>query len=737
MDNKFDINDFKKFDNSEYDNSNTSSSFTLDDILRDFNKESIKSDLNISSDEKSHSKIEQVDILKPEGVSITGTFEAIKNNQSNKSDNNLLVNDIPEEIANSEVNAVNNSKEIKEEIDHKRYFDTATFNSIKDSSNLKNQLSSFAKGVEDEEDDGEDMYFRPAEPTEEIDDYTDVEDREDVLSELKKLNANASFKALFTFVLLCVSGIMFATAYFNINLSIFSELGNNKLYLTIVLAISVISTIINYNSFISGVKSLIKFRCIPETLLSTIFIFSVMLDINYLISNVLPSGPYIIFDFIYMLMLFFNIFAKKIMAKNIYKNFMIVSSEGTKTVVNKPVAEEFANDIILETGNGGDIIYATKSDFVSDFINKSFKDFDLAEKHAFTDLLFLIIILSFSAVNYYINRSFAVSITYLLGALCAFTPILHAFSYALPIYCNSKKARKHGGAIVGSHSCKELDDVQTTIIDDSDVFTVALNGIRLYGDAMIDDAILYLNSLYNTVGGPLKRLFSQMLSNDITSLPRIDDIYYHDGLGYSGIIHSKTFVVGNKNIMEYFGIPVDDSEYEIIYQQKTKHVLFVAYDGKLMGVFLLSYSLSLGITKAFKIFEKDGVCVAIAERDSNINESTLLSNYKAKDAGLFKIMNFRIARNCFDKFITEKSTSSLIASNTGLKGVAAALHGCKNITFTVKANNIVKVISSILGFVLISFLLFFSDATSMLPIHILLYQALWSLPMLFLSFFSK
>ena len=82
------------------------------------------------------------------------------------------------------------------------------------------------------------------------------------------------------------------------------------------------------------------------------------------------------------------------------------------------------------------------------------------------------------------------------------------------------------------------------------------------------------------------------------------------------------------------GSQVDTSPY----QQKSKHVLFVAYDGKLLGVFLLSYSLGHGVKYAFELCEHDQISVAIAERDANINIETLKNNYSPKDISLFKII---------------------------------------------------------------------------------------------------
>lgn len=738
--------------------------FTLDDILRDIQKSDdvkneqsaetetvpqtdeavtqVVSDEDTSASDPAVTSIED-EVVKPEGVSITDAFEAIKNDKSvHVSDSEPTADyqktDTPTVDDYEEEEKKQESVEITSEIQHERFFNTETFNTIKQSkeSGVKSSLASFAKG-EEEQDDGEEEYFYTSELTEEIDDFESPEEKEDILLELKKMNSSASFKSSVTFLLTVVSAIVFLCSSFGLNVPGINLTEGSKFFVIISLAISVLATVINFNSIIKGAASVIKFSCTQETMLLLAFLSNLALDLSYIINDVTFGGRYISFDFIYMLLLLFNIFAKKIMAKNILKNFHIASSGGQKTVVNRPEMEEIANDIILETGNGGDILYATKSKFVSDFIRNSFKDFELCSKKSRLSLILSIAVIGFSVFIYITSKSGAHALAYLAGAFTVITPVLHTFSFAVPIFVNSRKARKFGGAIVGSETAYLLKDSQTMIVDDSDVFNVTLNGIRLYGDSSVDEAIEYLCSLYGTVGGPLKPLFMDMLGDNVVSLPRADEIYYHENKGYSCLIHSKVFVVGSKSLIDHFGIEVDDSEFEIIYRQKQKNVLFVAYDGKLMGVFLLSYAFAHGVSKAFSIFENDQINVAIAERDANVSMSLINSCHKFEDDNTVRIMNFRTARNCFSKFEIKNKTASLLLSNTGLKGIAAAFHGCKAMLFAIKANNVIRIISSLMAMFLITFLLLFSEPSFTLPTHILIFQLLWSVPVLFVSLFSK
>lgn len=740
MSDRFNLDDIKHFITSNESGDNKPS-FSLDDVLNDFKKDSavatIEKEQHVQEVVNTEPKFDIEDdiVKKPEGYSLTGAFDAIKEEKKQKPDiqPEIIETPEPQPIVDEQKTTDN---EIHTPIENKRFFNTETFNSIKDNSaaNIKQTLASFATGKE-EEDDGEEEFFKPIEPTEEIDDYTKLEDRQDIINELKKMNSAASIRTLFTFVLTAISALFFAVNNSWISLPGIDPIKEYKIFAIMLLCISTFATIVNINSFINGVKSISKLRFTQESCLSIIFLLNLVVDLIQIIPAKSVFVEPISFDFVYILFLYFNIFSKKLVSKTVLKNFLITSADGRKSVINMPTNEEAVNDIMLETGCNADIVYASKSEFISNFINNSFDDFELHSSKLSSFLMG--IILAVFVVNIVMFKDFALALIYLLSAICVTFPILLTYSHASPLYNNSKKTRKLGGVIVGSKSAFELKDVQTLIVDDSDVFNTSLNGIRLYGQTKIDDAVLYLNSLFSKVGGPLNKLFSDMLSDDIVSLPRIDEIYYHDSMGYSGLIHSKVFVVGNKKLMDHFGIEVDDSEYSIIYQQNSKHVMFAAYDGKLMGVFLLSYSLSHGVKKAFEICEKNQIAVCIAERDANINKNTLFNLFKPKEKVLFNIISFRTARHCFDKFEVKHKTPSLIISHTGIKGLVAGLHSCKTMQFAFKTNKIITTIASIIAIPLITFLLFLSAPSQSLPLQVLVYQALWSLPILFISMFAK
>ncbi len=760
MSDKFDFDNFKNIDSSGRD-SVPVSELDLEAILRDYgeNKQDNKSEIKQSEQQLSQNScnIENAEVKRPQGISITGTFDAIHSEKAASKTAVLNGDDTAgidfvrydsvteQKELNTDANTADaaegsdlkNSGEITEQIPAKKFIDTETFESIKNQSKHKKQnpIVEFALGDNEEEDvEGEEI---PAiEPTEEIDDYENEEQREDIVAELKRMKSSASFKTLLTFILTCISGLLFAalqTGFSFPGIDIAYDIG---VYIPFILSVSAAATLINIVSVFNGIKSIFKFKFVSESFVVLIFIFSTVLDVCYIVLKT-PVQECIVFDFIYMLMLLFCINSKRIIANNIYKGFAVVSADGSKMVLDTDQNDELINDIIVDTGCSNDIAYAARSNFISNYISRSFSDYELCNKYSAPGIVLFFLPLAVGLVNYIMLGSFTTCIKSIVGIFTAVTPLLQGMNFAVSVYTNGKKVRKNGGTIVGTDSCFDLNDVQTVVIDDSDIFTAALNGIRFYGDYNADDMILYLNSLYSVAGGPLKTLFGNMLSEDIKKLPRIDDIYFHENMGYSSLINSKVFLAGNKELMEHFGIEIDYADFETIYKQKSKHILFTAYDGRLSGVFLLSYSLAYGVSRAFKTYEKDQVCVVIAQHDQNINSDTLFYHYETNEKLLFKIMNFGNAQKCIQKFKTSNNSPSQVVSRTGILGLSYGLHGCKSIKFALSAAKVIKIISAVIAACLMTFLAFFSGMTAALPLQILAYHILWAVPAMFVSVFSK
>lgn len=86
-------------------------------------------------------------------------------------------------------------------------------------------------------------------------------------------------------------------------------------------------------------------------------------------------------------------------------------------------------------------------------------------------------------------------------------------------------------------------------------------------------------------------------------LPEVDDIVYEDRLGTTGWIYRKKILVGTRDLLIHHGIPVLKEDFEK-YTRKGRKVLYLAEAGKLMAMFVVSYSADPQLKKRLESLKK-------------------------------------------------------------------------------------------------------------------------------------
>lgn len=116
-----------------------------------------------------------------------------------------------------------------------------------------------------------------------------------------------------------------------------------------------------------------------------------------------------------------------------------------------------------------------------------------------------------------------------------------------------------------------------------------IHGIKTFNGAKADDVILKTASVIINTKSPLASAFDDVIIGKQAILPEVDDIVYEDRLGTSAWIYRKN-TCRNKDLLVHHGVPVLKEEYERKYARKGRRVLYLAEAGKLMAMFVVSYS---------------------------------------------------------------------------------------------------------------------------------------------------
>lgn len=619
--------------------------------------------------------------------------------------------------------------------------DRALFDQIKDQKIVaeekeKSVIRRLLDGDEDENDEQDEPPIRSAiydDAPEDIEDFETEGDRDEIYRDLKNTVGKMAVKMIFIFCLTVISLYLFLAGFKPI---LFGGDVDTVWYNIAFLAVDLLCIGASFGIFVQGISHLLKLRADTDTLLALLSVSLVVVRVAELINP--DFLPYALnFEPMLTLGLLFNVVAKKKIASNIKKNFKFISSSGDKLTVTVPPSCETNNALILETGEGGEVMYAHSTGLVSKFIEHSYSDYNWDNKFQH---LFFAILVAIVAGTIAVSQlaGWGEALLFPAASLAISVPFFSRHFYAASIAKIGKKVRKNGGILTSAQSAKELEDSDLMVISEEDFLgsdAVLLQGVKAMGDIQIDDLITNIAALFNEVGTPLKPLFLKMIDHNSVSIPRVDDVYYHDGLGYSCLIHSKMFLVGNRQLMEQFNVefPKAISEMKL---KDCRFPVYVAYHKLPAGIFIASFERNKHTEAAVRLVEEEQVSVGIVSNDFLFDRALLKRLYPAAQTELFHFIKSDTGEACRPFLRRVSKSPDLIGSITGSRGLLACLYGSSKLLTALKINGIIRVLYPILALALIFFIAL-AGYSANTALQILAFQVIWLVPVCAICTFCK
>lgn len=645
-----------------------------------------------------------------------------------------------------EAQMVETSKKLIEEVENHEeksdvVIDEALFEQIKSgkvqqSPKEKSALRRFMDGEEDENDDDEEIEHSSAlydDVTEDIEDFETQEDRDEIYRDLKNMVGKMAVKSFFMFLVSVASLYLFTAGF---HPALFGGNVDGVWFKLAFLAIDIVCFVVSFGIFTQGLSHLLHARADTDTLLALLWIALVLVRIVGIINADFLPYP-LNMEPMLALGLLFNVNAKKKIAANIKKNFRLIAISSDKLTVTVPASCETNNKLILETGQGGEIMYAHPTKLVSKYIEHSYSDFEWDKKLERIFFLSIIMILAGTIAVSQLT-GWGAAILFPAAALALSVPLFSRHYYASAIAKNGKKIRKFGGILTSAKSAKELEDSDMVVIAEEDFLdkdTVLLQGVKAIGEMQIDDLITNIAALFNSVGTPLKPLFLKMIDLKSVALPRVDDIYYHEGMGYSCLIHSKMFLVGNQKLMEQFNINFPKPLMQM--QLKAGHFpVYVAYQKLPAGIFITSYERGRNTEAAIRLAEEEQVSVGIVSNDFLFGKPLLKHLYPMNHPELFHFITSKTCLECQPFLKRQEKSADLIASISGIKGIMACLYGASKLLLSLKVNDIIRVLYTIVSLALMFFIAL-AGYSANTALQILAFQAIWLIPVCAICTFCK
>lgn len=427
---------------------------------------------------------------------------------------------------------------------------------------------------------------------------------------------------------------------------------------------------------------------------------------------------------------------KRQMMIRIIDNFEFLTDGADKYTIENVVNTVDAEIIGRGLVEGEPLIKTSvKTDFPTNFLEISCKN---EPGNKVSRIVFLVSLALSSALMIAITimDNLFTGINVAICALTASMPVSALFLTNLMLTEVSAHLSQYGSRVNGNEGAIMADDANIMIMEAGDLFgnhSCDLHGVKTFNGAKIDDAIIYAAAVMIQTKSPVANIFDDVIIGKQSILPRVDGVIYEDRMGTSAWIYEKKILVGNRDLLLRHGVSVPKESFEEKYTIKGRHALYLAVDGQMMAMFIVSYSAEPRIKKELKRLEKSGILIAVKSCDPYINDDSIAEIFNLPK-GFISVMNYSAAR-VYDKYsgmVVEKSPAYVIHDGSAL-GFVSAMHGAEIIVSTKHLLNFLLSFGAAIGFIVIALLAVIGTYAQISAFGIIAFQTIWTVFMMIVA----
>ena len=288
--------------------------------------------------------------------------------------------------------------------------------------------------------------------------------------------------------------------------------------------------------------------------------------------------------------------------------------------------------------------------------------------------------------------------------------------YALPLRKLTRRVSKSGSALAGYAGADQIRRSNCLILTDTDLFppgTVTLNGLKIFGEES-GKVFSYAATMAHASETGLSRLFDNLLAAEGGHLEPLSDLNYYEEGGVGGTIHGETVLFGTSSFCRKMGVTLPHG-------LTLKTGMFLAVDGALIAVFAVKYMAAENVDWAMHALSRAHITPVLAVRDGNITPALLKRKFGTDARAVYPQLSTRLA-------LSEKNGSRPCALiyREGLTPYAELVVGSKRLCRAVRIGNILSLISSVAGTLLMFYLSFVAAYSLFTPLKLLAFLLLWA-----------
>ena len=311
-----------------------------------------------------------------------------------------------------------------------------------------------------------------------------------------------------------------------------------------------------------------------------------------------------------------------------------------------------------------------------------------------------------------------------LTASASFSSLL---CFGLPWSKMCLRLSKSGAALAGWDGVADTLGGAGILLTDVDLFppgSVALNGIKVFGDFSVEKVVACTATLIRDSGSGLDKTFHDLLRSQGAVYRRCEAFAVYEG-GLTALIRNDQVLVGSSSFMHLMEISLPQG-------LNVKNAVFCAINGELAGVFALNYSLHSAVSPSITALTRNRINLVLATRDFNVIPAMLRQRFKLP----VEKMEFPPVERRSELSAQEQGHSEVlfaILCREGLFPYSEAVVGGKRLRMAVRLNALLASLGSAVGVLMAFYLSFAGSFSSLSPANLLIFMFAWLVPTLLIS----
>lgn len=487
---------------------------------------------------------------------------------------------------------------------------------------------------------------------------------------------------------------------------------------------------------IYAAKRIAKFGFDADTVTLVMFVLSLITSVVALIAAD-AWATVVLYNFTFALCAFFNLISAFMLLNRDVYSFKVISSSKTKKVLARVGKSECAREDIAfkdYLNDASEVCKVKRTNFISDFFsNKEEEPSNRRPLKILIPAVFALSVIAFLVSMFAIDDcDLYQSVTNAYITFIMTAPLSVFLSFAYSAYLGSARAYAHDAAILSEATPEKYSNAAVITFTDEDAFPadrIKLKSVKVIDNRSIEKVIYYASSVFSKIGGPLSTVF-KAAALDTASSENVEIKELSD-YGIDAVVDGKHIVVGQPEYMENqcFEVIKEDSDAE--YGGRTnRRIMYLACDEVIIAKFYIQYNTSPDFIYIVKHLFESGVCVAISTIDPCIDDDILYKNRLDPEKYAVKIIKGSAPEDVSD---TLSAYDSGIASTGSLKGMIKTFMLCDRLCNLSKTNLAMKIVSAVIGAVIVGLVIGAGATESFLSIIPALYQLFWMIPMFLVS----